>query len=507
MNYLDQANSFCRRLWRDESGVVLALTVVVFLTLFVIACSVYAVGENIRQRIELQNAADAASYSAAVVQADALSRVAAINKAMAWTYVQMGRAVMDYDVDVWLEWTKKTYENRESYLNMWIHMPSFSCPCYYISSSGSCPPGGQRLILLHQIRPITIDVLIHAYDTAQYHYQYYGNQIDRYRLDIRGMNTAETDIINNLQSRIANVIDYVLRRDTGSPDQENFCYSVLSSPAATYFKTPPTEALFLGFLDGLLPKDALSLFGWGTDYWFMPNPRNGGIQRQYTQSNYLRAEWNWYGEGWTGCPCGPGCWNPCCYRHTTMGSEHVTGLDAKTMGGHSQNYYETEMVKPQKLKDTYFQPAGAIVVSVARRMTNPLALMAGAAADPLNVTGLYGFFNPSNGFFMWVASAARAGYRKNGGGVGEYWTQNSDGWLSSNWNLSQTDWDAEFITLQRASTPGTPVLQQFWDSAKWQPLFNAGVFGGQGLGSFASGAAPVGLTGAISFSDESVVLH
>ena len=63
--------------------------------------SVYAAGETVRQRMELQNAADAAAYSGAAVQADTLSRVVCINQAMSWTYVMMNRRVMDYITDKW----------------------------------------------------------------------------------------------------------------------------------------------------------------------------------------------------------------------------------------------------------------------------------------------------------------------------------------------------------------------------------------------------------------------
>jgi hypothetical protein len=61
----------------------------------------------VRQRIELQNAADAASYSAAVIQADTISRVATINRAMAWTYLQLTRRQMDYIVDKWVGLTHR----------------------------------------------------------------------------------------------------------------------------------------------------------------------------------------------------------------------------------------------------------------------------------------------------------------------------------------------------------------------------------------------------------------
>lgn len=92
-----------RRLARDDSGVALMLTLAVFLLLYILCCGVYATGELIRQKIEIQNACDAAAYSAAVVQADALSRMAVVNRAMAWTYIQLCREQMDYITYVWLE--------------------------------------------------------------------------------------------------------------------------------------------------------------------------------------------------------------------------------------------------------------------------------------------------------------------------------------------------------------------------------------------------------------------
>lgn len=94
-----------RRLVREESGVALMLTLAVFLLLYVLCCGVYATGETVRQRIEVQNACDAAAYSAAVVQADALSRMAVVNRAMAWTYIQLCREEMDYIVFSWLRLT------------------------------------------------------------------------------------------------------------------------------------------------------------------------------------------------------------------------------------------------------------------------------------------------------------------------------------------------------------------------------------------------------------------
>ena len=103
---------------RDEGFVVMS-TLAIFLFIFILCAFVYAVGETIHQRIRMQNACDAAAYSAAVVQADGLSRMAVVNRAMAWSYVQMTNRQMDYVTYRWLKLTCKRFgedlENAENY--------------------------------------------------------------------------------------------------------------------------------------------------------------------------------------------------------------------------------------------------------------------------------------------------------------------------------------------------------------------------------------------------------
>lgn len=104
---------------KDCRGFVVMSTLAIFLFLFVLCASIYAVGETIHQRIKLQNACDAAAYSAAVVQADGLSRMAVVNRAMAWSYVQMTNRQMDYITYRWLKLTCKRFkedlDNAEAY--------------------------------------------------------------------------------------------------------------------------------------------------------------------------------------------------------------------------------------------------------------------------------------------------------------------------------------------------------------------------------------------------------
>ena len=98
----------------SEDGAALVMTLGVFFLMYLSAVGVYALSTAVRERIHLQNAADAAAYSAAVVQADTFSRVGTINRAMAWTYVQMTRRQMDYIVMKWLDSTVGHYEKDRS---------------------------------------------------------------------------------------------------------------------------------------------------------------------------------------------------------------------------------------------------------------------------------------------------------------------------------------------------------------------------------------------------------
>lgn len=98
-----------RRLARDENGAALAFTLGAVLFLYVLCGGAYMAGETARRKAELQNACDAAAYSASVVQADVLSRMAVLNRAMSWSYVQMTRAQMDAIVYRWLDLTRRRF--------------------------------------------------------------------------------------------------------------------------------------------------------------------------------------------------------------------------------------------------------------------------------------------------------------------------------------------------------------------------------------------------------------
>jgi hypothetical protein len=74
------------RLHHEEDGQVMLLALITSVFLVLIMAFPLNVGWTISKRIKLQNAADAAAYSAAVVQADGLSAIAWLNNAMSWCY-------------------------------------------------------------------------------------------------------------------------------------------------------------------------------------------------------------------------------------------------------------------------------------------------------------------------------------------------------------------------------------------------------------------------------------
>lgn len=126
-----------RRLHREEEGGIIACSLAVFLFLYVLGCGVYALGTTIYEREALQNAADAAAYSAATIQADALSRMAMLNKALSYTYVQMSRKQMDCITAKWLSHVAASYAKDRADAEKWTAVwfwPSLRIPVSWLDA-------------------------------------------------------------------------------------------------------------------------------------------------------------------------------------------------------------------------------------------------------------------------------------------------------------------------------------------------------------------------------------
>ncbi len=83
---------------RGDSGVAAALSLLFMGFIFLIFMGVYALGNNVQKRILLQSAVDNAAYAGALAQADTLSKLAVVNRAIAWQYIMNNRRHVDYIV-------------------------------------------------------------------------------------------------------------------------------------------------------------------------------------------------------------------------------------------------------------------------------------------------------------------------------------------------------------------------------------------------------------------------
>lgn len=285
------------RLGRDESGVAMVVTLAVFMLMYVMCMGVYAVGTTVREKIQLQNAADAASYSAAVIQADTLSRIATINRAMAWTYVQMSRRQMDFIVAKWLRRSVEIYDTDLKKVEKWHKNMSFHIPPACSSEHGKegprpdkywcginennietiwlngLPPDCQDLPLIGKVvgavqnlpginnlgfgRAVNMNTVKQKLDRFETFYlkamlpfsgdyvglvsgtNALGNQILLDKLTIKAMNLAEIALVSRLKGRIAACVPNILRANLpeGDIEADRVVYRVEQGNPFTYFRT------------------------------------------------------------------------------------------------------------------------------------------------------------------------------------------------------------------------------------------------------------------------------
>lgn len=85
-----------RQLAQDDSGVAMVLSLMFSLFIFLTFLAIFSLGQNIQRKISLQTAVDNVAYAGALAEADTLSKLAVVNRAIAWTYVMNNRRHVDY---------------------------------------------------------------------------------------------------------------------------------------------------------------------------------------------------------------------------------------------------------------------------------------------------------------------------------------------------------------------------------------------------------------------------
>ncbi len=518
------------RLWKDESGVVLALTVIVFLTLFMMGLSVYAVGETVRQRVELQNAADAAAYSAAIVQADCNSRVAALNRAMSWSYVQMVRKEMDYIVDKWLERVllKWNIDNQA------MRAFNFPSPCathrgvpWYVTGynvSIGDRSNHEKVRLNKRMPLVTIDQIKEARRNARNNkkdYQTLGPEIDDLKKTIRDMNKKEERLITDLPKKITAAVENILKANIQDTWNDGFAGGGKISYVLKQEEAPFKENFEIlkqnredDFLrhSNFIPEEGRTseeVFGEGSEkgQWFVAAGQQEGIQREYQQRDrVLVAEWHYTSSFWIITKKG-------CVRTATF-PRRLRTVKAEEV---SDGRFTSEIAKANILLKTFFSKKGALTVGLTRRLNNPLQFL--VAGGELGIIRPFTFKDGARS--MWTATAARAGYNPPEKGAtrpradckGEY----EETWFDrvgkdDLWNLKTSDWDATLLPLYRAWVQGE---NRTWTGTSAGKLLNE-VKGGPWKPLYGGGGAPenesapflMGGGGSVSYgSSEAWVVH
>ena len=484
--------NFILRLVRGEDGVALAFGITFFLLVFLLGMSVYAVGETVRQRMELQNAADAAAYSAAVVQADTLSRVACINKAMSWTYVMLNRRCMDYAVDKWLEKVEKKWKEDFNRVKNWNALST--CGTRIEGFDYSAGVGLHKTVMLNSTIT-TIDVIKMQRKAAAAmgkSYNMLRTPIGWDRDTLAAMRRAEENLFQKLSKRIENAVDASIKANiSGTPNDSaaggaGISHVLIQNSYDTYTETmrnnAEQEKIFLVF--GGFRPDVSEISMRGVDRWWTRDGGGEGFKRKYRQSGSLSANWEWHGTQWvyTGEACVP---TPLFGASTVRGSEVKDG------------YFETkEAAKPFRLKKEFFADKGAIVVGVKRKLNNPFAfLFKNGSAQ-----GLFSAFTVRDKRSMWAVAAARAAYSPPGNSQkGAYEATFRNVNAADSWNLCEADWDAVFIPVANAFDRAEE--RSFKNSGK-NPL--ADVYSKLSPGSV---SAPPGMNGNFNTSSRDGLLH
>ena len=445
-----------RELAGGDSGVACAFTVTVSLIIFLLGFAIYACGETVRQRMELQNAADSAAYSAALVQADTISRVAVINKAMAWNYVMMTRRQMDHIVGAWL--LKVTERWRHDCAVTAAAQQLCAC-CWHkieavnwrvgVDAAGGAGEGiVHQLIRLNESQNAGIPAILGG--LAEEAARNPVPLLNSLRSCIASMNQAEKELISGMKTRIEHAVEFAVNanvslteNDRKTREKRNIQWALYElQDAARYFEALQSddESRFLGFGD--FSGSPVETFGAGANTW-LTLADGEGFQRNYRQTgNVLTARWFTYNQIW---------WHAavCHYAgFSAHAAPPVTGEQGRDA------YYTGEKASPMVLKSNFFQPDGAIVVGVSRPLNNPFAFIFGGGEQ----SGIYSAFNVGGGSqTMWGVSGARAGYRLSDWKEGEY---RNTGKIEDKDNLCVADWDALFLPLRdKKSTAGAGLLE------------------------------------------------
>jgi hypothetical protein len=145
--HVERLRQRLRRLPADEGGQSALFAVVTLMLLVIVTAYAYNVGMTASQRVRLQNAADAAAYSGAVVEANTLASIAWLNNSQTYLHSKLQQHMLDVvmystasSIAEWGRYTKQTYDtadynDRDRYEPFPFLMPWYFIPIPFVADN------------------------------------------------------------------------------------------------------------------------------------------------------------------------------------------------------------------------------------------------------------------------------------------------------------------------------------------------------------------------------------
>lgn len=484
------------RLGRDEDGVALVTTLAVFMFMYLICMGVYAIGTAVKTRIHLQNACDAAAYSAAVVQADTLSRIATINRAMAWTYITMTRRQMDYIVYKWLEKACRDYDIDHDHAEKIWNESTSRCPLIGAGALGHDIPGRGWFIGgdgVHETINLNdshypfeayvkdrLDVFdsnwmnspdvqrksFYAFESGSINFDRLGDQIDKDKNTIGAMNSALCYLARSLPEEVETTVNDIIEANM-PPEIKDRCLPPQIFQSEKPLKFDSDQEGYLDYLVQISDSDqelrflsyadqsstsVASVFETGIDTWFVRSSSDTGFKRVYEQKDrVLVAKWHWWTYAWD-CVEVDDVWTHPFHKHED-GDGVIKAKDCY------DSRYDGITAEPLALTSDFFGKNGTITVGLAIRNDNPWEPVLRLVRSWRN--GIFSAFSiglnlPLTPQYTVCLASAKAGWKEtlnwsNAEGVENDRAYRVD-WEDGDWNLCQSDLDAVLIPVRRAET-------------------------------------------------------
>lgn len=424
------------KLVRGDDGVALVVTLALFMFLYVSCAGVYTVGRAVKDRIILQNAVDAAAYSAAVVQADYLSRIATINKAMAWTYKSLVSSQMDWIASKTLSASYARYlENMPN--AQWIGVDRVSVNTMGIVAGSDAP----RKSLYTQVAAD----LLKVEDEGELRSRIleYSNRLD-------GMNRAISDLWENMSKEIRDTAQETLKANLPERLGELCRQRVsFSSPDDYRDRDFSDEGSFVALAHESNEKFA-------DQDWFALIAESSSFERSFAGG--FKTFWQWQRRE---IPYDIVSESFDAENFRSELPEAYLGFSAEPFVLRVEDYF----ARGNPNDEVGFRPAkGAITIAVAKWNENPWKSLV------RDLTGIHAAFDyGEKNDWTFAISSAQAGYRSEGDdskGEAREYSLAGEGFTD---NLSETDWDAVHIPVRMAFTK-VGFASWMKNGAEWNPL-------------------------------------